>query len=528
VTLVGNVALVLHGHLPYALHTAGQDRLALRWLLEAIWECYLPLCQMLDRLEADKLPGAISWSLSPSLVSMLSDPRVPATMAEHLDALYELNAAQARRLASEPAFEPVLAHYRDRIDSARSYWQASGGHLLGVLRRHQASGRLELMTTSVTHAYLPGLSRFPGAVRAQLRLGQLSFERLCGLRPVGLWLPECGYDDTVGEELGRAQVGYTVLDAHGLERARPRPRDGADRPVLGSSGVAFFARDPSVSRQVWSSAQGYPGDPAYREFYRDLGLELDPAALGALGAGLMTGLKYWRIGPRGQRKEPYDPTAALARVQVHAAHFVELCRQRLASASPGSSPSVLVAAYDAELFGHWWHEGPAFLEQVLRLLSRTADLGALRLGDVLRRHPRCSVVQPASSSWGEGGFAAPWVGPRSAFVWRHVHEVHRRVEHALAVGRQLDGRRGAALDQAIRELLLLEASDWPFMIHGQALARYGHERVELHAGRALRLLDACLAEPMSESELGWGEQVQRQSRFLRELGSEELRGAFDP
>jgi 1,4-alpha-glucan branching enzyme len=407
--------------------------------------------------------------------------------------------------------------------------------VLGALAALARSERIELVTTTATHAYLPGLLSSPASIRAQLRLGLRGFEALSGLSPRGLWLPECGYDPRLEPDLAAAGVRYTVLDAHGLLLASPRPLAGVHAPVIGPGGVAFFARDPDAARDVWSRQSGYPGDPWYREFYRDVGFDLPEDALegeiGPHGARVMTGLKLHRITGPGSHKDPYDPGAAAARAGEHARHFLEKRTTIARDAATASAHPILVAPFDAELFGHWWFEGPQFLDQVLRGLDASARAGGLEattLGGYLARFPEAAVAQPGASSWGEGGFGDVWAGPEAARLWRHVHHAERRVREAVLEARHADGARGRALDQAIRELLLLEASDWAFMLRRGEVAAYAEARVRAHAHRAARLSGIATGQGTAADDAGWLDAVCDRDRFLEALSGERIRDAFDP
>lgn len=524
---IGTIALVLHAHLPYPAGGLAADPLARRWVLEALWECYLPLLDVLDRLATEQRPGALTLSVAPPLASMLRAAEIGPLLEQHLDRLRRANQHEMTRAGSDLRRRDAAEHYDARLDQAQRTWRAIDGDLLAALRAHHAQGRIDLMTTSASHGYLPGLQHRPQAVRAQLRLGRRSFRKLSGHTPTGLWLPECGFVPMVGRELAGSGYGYTVLDGHGLTRGQPRPPRGASRPVVDRFGVAYFGRDSAASHQVWSRAHGYPGDPAYRDFYRDLGFERPDDELDGLGAGAMTGLKYHRITGRTEHKEPYEPGVAAERVAQHAAHFVDSCRHRVSqSASDGGPPPVLVAAYDAELFGHWWFEGPSFVEQVLRHLAVSEELEAVSLRDVLEQHPHCPVVQPASSSWGQGGHGEVWLGPEAAHLWRHVHRAHDEVTHAVRAVPHAEGSAGRALDQAIRELMLLEASDWAFMIHGGDLADYAHQRVARHDQRILELVGlAQRAEPTAQ-ETARVDELCDAGGYLQELSGQELRDVF--
>lgn len=528
--MIGHVALVLHAHLPWVRHPEHARPLEERWLHEALWESYLPLIDVLDRLASEGVRVALTISVSPPLAAMLADPLLRARFGDHLARLIRLAAHVDDRV--DRSLRPALAFYRGRLEAVRAVWDRLGGDVLGALRGHANAGRVELWTSAATHAYLPGLLAAPASIRAQLRLGLRGFEALAGVRPRGLWLPECAYDPRLGADLAAAGVRYTIVDAHGLELASPRPPGGVLAPVLSTSGVAFFARDPEAARAVWSRKTGYPGDPAYREFYRDVGFDLPEDALlgdiGPNGTRLMTGLKLHRITGHAE-KEPYDPEAASARAREHARHFVE-AREAMARAASVAHP-ILVAPFDAELFGHWWFEGPTFLEHALRALDASARDGGLEattLGDYLARFPEAAVAEPAASSWGEGGFGQVWAGPEAALLWRHVHHAERRVRAAVAAKRPASGLCGRALDQAIRELLLLQASDWAFMMRRGEMTPYAEARVRAHAHRANRLADIAMGEAPSVEDLAWVHAVCDRDRFLADLTGEEIRDAFDP
>ena len=535
VPVSGHLALVLHAHLPYVRHPEHERPLEERWLHEALWESYLPLVELLDRLAVEGIGAALTLSISPPLAAMLADELLRARFGAHLEDLARLASHLAERGLVAAPLRPALAFYQRRLAAVHAVWDRLHGDVLAAFRAHARAGRLELLTCTATHAYLPGLLASPASIRAQLRLGLRGFEAITGVRPRGLWLPECAYAPPLGPELAAAGVRFTILDAHGLALASPRPPCGVLAPVLAPSGVAFFARDPDAARDVWSRQAGYPGDPWYREFYRDVGFDLPADALlgqlGPDGTRLMTGLKLHRITGPGQHKEPYDPDAASARAREHARHFVETRAAALREAASWCPAPILVAPFDAELFGHWWFEGPTFLEHVLRALDASARAGgvaATTLGGYLERFPEAAVAEPSASSWGEGGFGEVWAGPEAAQLWRHVHHAERRVREAVERLRHANGLAGRALDQSIRELMLLEASDWAFMMRRGEMTQYAETRVRSHAHRAGRLAEIALTEKPTMDDLAWVHAVCDRDRFLGELSGEGIRDAFDP
>src|SRR5206468_2747464 len=256
--------------------------------------------------------------------------------------------------------------------------------MLGALERDRVPARLTLSLSP------PLLAVTPGAVRAQIEVAVAEHRRFFARTPEGFWLPECAYEPGLDAELARAGVRYFFLDTHGIAHATPRPVYGVYAPIACDSGVAAFGRDPDSSKQVWSAEEGYPGDFWYRDFYRDIGFDLDydyvRPYLPPTGQRILTGLKYHRITGKTDVKEPYEPERARERLEAHAAHFVDARVHQVAwLARAMDRPPIIVCPYDAELFGHWWFEGPWWLEAVLRRLATTPELRAATPGDDLAR-----------------------------------------------------------------------------------------------------------------------------------------------
>jgi 1,4-alpha-glucan branching enzyme len=532
--MTGFVGIVLHAHLPYVRHPEHARPLEERWLHEALWESYLPLIDVLDRLGRDGVAANVTVSVSPPLAAMWCDDLLKRRFEDHLARLDHLAAREAARPSTEAWAARLLDFYRVRIERARATWDRIDGDPLGALASMRRAGLIELWTSSATHAYLPGLARARPSIRAQIRLGAAAFRALSGAAATGMWLPECAFDPSLDADLRRGGVRCSVLDGHGLELARPRPPCGVAAPVLSPQGVAYFGRDPGSSEDVWSRRTGYPGHASYREFYRDVGFDLPEASLagelGPFGTRLMTGLKLHRI-TGSAAKEPYDPGRAEEQARAHAADFVARREARLSSLAAEVPAPVLVAPFDAELFGHWWFEGPIFLEHVLRGLAASArrgDAAATTLGAYLAEHAELAVCEPAASSWGEGGYGEVWTGHEAARLWRHVHHAERRVLAALDGRRDASDVRGRALDQAIRELLLLQASDFAFMLHRREMSEYAEARVRTHVRNVDRCCEIAGLDEIREPEARWVAEARSRNPFLTCLDGQALRSAFDP
>jgi 1,4-alpha-glucan branching enzyme len=527
----GYLAIVLHAHLPFVRHPEHERHLEERWYYEALIECYLPLVDMLDRLARDSVPVALTMSLTPPLAAMMRDDLLRERFEAHLARMEALSEKEMVRLYGDAELAPLATFYREEMARIRSVWERHHGDVIGALRGHWDAGRIELLTCSATHCYLPGMLPAPAGIRAQLKLGVDAFEALVGRRPLGMWLPECAYHPDIDGALAAAGVRFTILDTHGVTRARPQPPFGEHAPILSPGGVAFFARDQESSRQVWSREEGYPGDAYYRDFYRDIGFDLPEEHLHGevVGDGnrLMTGIKYYRITGKKVTKQPYIPSVAKERVWEHAGDFVRNRAMQLGylARQMGGIAPIVVSPYDAELFGHWWYEGPMFLEAVFRRLAEGAagEVEPITLRDYLERHPVAASATPSASSWGAGGYGEVWIGPRSAWVWRHVHHATRYAAWLVKKHPDASGVRGKALDQVVRELLLLQSSDWPFILHTGTSSGYALARLQAHDHRLRRLAHIVETETTSSEETKWLDDVCSRDNFLWQLEGESLR-----
>lgn len=493
----GYFCFVLHGHLPFVRHPEIPECLEEDWLFEAITEVYLPLLDVFRRLKADGIDFKIAVSLSPTLTAMLTDPLLISRYDKHLENLLRLAESECRRTAGSPQFSPLAQMYRERFSRCWELW-ADVFHrdLIGAFRALRESGQVELLTTAATHGFLPLMEVCPEAMAAQVEIGCRSFHRLFGVRPAGFWLPECGYTPAVDPILANAGIRYTFLETHGVLHAAPRPKFGPYAPVRSPNGVAFFGRDPETARQVWSSTDGYPGDLWYRDFYRDIGFDLEGEYLKPFlyhgGFRVPTGIKYYRItGRQTDAKELYDPGMAHARVQEHAGNFL-FNRERQVEYLRGAmgQPPVVAAMYDAELFGHWWFEGPAWLEAVFRQFHACRSVVQLATpSQILSRLPWIQQVSPHLSSWGWKGYNEMWLQDANAWIYPHLHRAAWRMKELAARYPDAGGETRRALTQALRELLLAQSSDWAFMLAEGRTASYARRRFIEHLTQFTRLYE---------------------------------------
>jgi 1,4-alpha-glucan branching enzyme len=493
----GYLLLILHAHLPYVRHPEYDRFLEERWFFEAVTETYIPLVKFFDQLRAEGVPFKLTLSVSPTLANMMEDPLLRERCVRHLDMSIGLADKECERTRNWPDVCSLAWMYKRLFEEARhTFVDRCGTRLVSAFRQYADAGNLELMTCAGTHGYLPLLNSEPGAVQAQVFTAVQEHERIFGRKPKGMWVPECAFYAGLDEVLAQAGIRYFIVDAHGIEHADPRPLFGVSAPLYCPSGVAAFGRHPTTSRLVWSNKVGYPADYNYREYYRDIGFDLDQGYLEpfqyAKGIRTHTGIKYHRITGPTQDKHLYNPDWGREAAQRHAHDFVGRCRdQAVRAAGRMPFPSVLVSPYDAELFGHWWFEGPQWIYHVMRELSHGGDLELGTPGEYLAAYPIQQKAMPAPSSWGRNGFNEHWVNVKTEWMWRPLHEAATRMKETVQKNHECPAGslEDQLLRQAGRELMLAQSSDWPFIITNGTTEEYARRRFNDHVNRFHYLLD---------------------------------------
>lgn len=509
--------LCLHSHMPYVL-SHGKSPHGTDWIYESAAECYLPILHALDRLRHEGIKPRWTINVTPILAEQLEDPSFKTGFPEYCQEKIDAAMDDAKRFSKEgPLWMEGLAHmwqrhYTQALVEFKHQW---GRSIVEGLKFFQDEGCVELITCAATHGYLPLLST-DTCVRAQVKLGADTYRRHFGCDPRGIWLPECAYrppyawKSPVGESeafpragvddiLAENGIEYFFADSHMIRGGQPLgtyqdkfpqlaemfarsskffsppPEERSEyEPYALPSGVVVFARDPETTVKVWSGEHGYPGDPYYLEFHK----QLYPGRH-----------RYWRISEDKAdlgKKQPYDPWTAFERLSGHAEDMVATLKSALANYRGASGKEgVVTAMYDTELFGHWWFEGPEFLYELGRRVAADPDIECVSAGDVLDAgRPEHTITLP-EGSWGEGGYHYVWLNDGNLWTWEKLYPVERAME-ALAT----DCANGPARDivaQAARELLLAQSSDWQFLISTFSARDYAEVRFDDHIDRFTRL-----------------------------------------
>ncbi|MEW6687058.1 MAG: 1,4-alpha-glucan branching protein domain-containing protein [Candidatus Edwardsbacteria bacterium] len=532
---IGSFTFVLHSHLPYVL-SHGSWPHGTDWLNEATAETYLPLLDTLENLVNQGISPKLTIGITPILSEQLNDDNFKDAFVDYLE--NKIKSA----LADDKEFKELAKFWQNfytrlKINFEEKYHR----DLIGAFRRLQDEGYIEIISCAATHGYLPLLSK-DTSVQSQIKQGIKTYERYFGKRPKGFWLPECAYRpryawqsplQVVSEEkselrkgtdefLSENEIDYFIVDSHLLKGGKaigiyldrfealkklwgrfaqeyqPRPEEIEKMPYevyLVNSGseekkpVTIFSRDPKTGLQVWSGEWGYPGDSWYLDFHKK---------------HFPGGHRYWRVtGPKSDLGEKliYQPEKVEERLQENATHFVNLVKSILVEHYEKTQKAgILCAPFDAELFGHWWFEGPRWLNLVMKQISLDEEIELVTCSTFLKTVPATTVVSLPEGSWGEGGFHYIWLNEETKWTWKYVYQAEQEMEELLKdFGNNSDEKLTDILRQCARELLLLQSSDWQFLISTWSARDYAEMRFLEHYESFLRL--ANMARNYKEKRL---------------------------
>jgi 1,4-alpha-glucan branching enzyme len=524
-TTNGAFTFVLHSHLPYA-RQAGMWPHGEEWLHEGLAETYVPLLNALYDLDEEDVTYQLTVGITPILAEQLADPLI----ADHFVAYASERAAWAAadvdrfEQSNDPTMRDLARYYHHWYARILSSFQVRfQKDVIGAFKKLQDKGRIEVSTCAATHGYLPLLSR-DSSIYGQLATGVDSYRRHFGRAPKAIWLPECAYrpayiDESGGKEVRRpglesflAAQGINVFfsETHTVEGGRPVGK-AAGEAAIGPYGevirryavtlsadeqlepgttyrpywvgdapgeVAVLGRNNRTGQQVWSGQYGYPGDFYYREFHRKDGI---------------SGMQYWRIGGAGVdlgKKPPYEPARAAERVREQASHYVSLVEELLQTYhDENGRQGVISSNYDTELFGHWWFEGVDWLKEVLRGLARSETVELSTASRIIAEQTPDRVMVLPESSWGSGGNHFTWLNVDTEWMWPPIHAAETRMESLVERFPDATGEQLSVLNQAARELLLLQSSDWPFLVTTGQAKEYASQRFTQHVERFTQLAD---------------------------------------
>ena len=489
---MGYFGLILHGHIPYCKKSgtwpAGEE-----WLMEAMNETYIPFLNMLREIKGSKIKTAITINITPILADQLADEYIKQRFTEYMDSLISRAKKDIYRFENHPERKKIaefhLRHFDHVLDTFYNNYYRD---LLGGFKWLQDEGMIELITCAATHGFLPLLESDSG-IFSQIQTAVDTYKKYFKRDPKGIWLPECAYrpkvfrDGKIRESidywLKNSSIQYFFVDSHGIldaEILELRNNIGLNLNwgYNLETNVSVFGRNQKISRQVWDSKIGYPGDAYYREFHKK---------------DHESGLHYWRITDKSlgnDKKDIYDLIQAKQKVKIHANNFVSLISEEMEQFSNEfNQKGIIISPFDFELYGHWWAEGIDWLKMVFELIFRNQNLEMITISDYLSQYKgKFSTIRMKESSWGEGGDFRVWKNPEHGWIWPYINSSIKEFEMVLERNPNPNERERRILKQIARELLLMEGSDWPFLLYTRQARDYANQRFHNHHQRFNKLI----------------------------------------
>ncbi len=517
----GFLSIVLHAHLPFVRHPEYERFLEEDWLFKAISETYLPLLRVFNNLKQDKVPFRITLSMSPTLSAMLTDELLQERYVKHCHRMLDLASREISRTSGDDQIFPLANMYRKLFEqNLEDFEILYKRNIAKGFRNLEKEGFLELITTSATHCFLPLYQQHPNSVEMQIHTAVIAHGRIYGSNPSGFWLPECGYYPGLERFIKANGMQYFFTAAHGLLFADQSSPYGVYSPLVLPNGAAAFGRDIPSSQAVWSSEDGYPGDFSYRDFYRDIGFDLPLDYIRPWLHGddirVNTGFKYYAITGKTDDKRPYQPEEAAKKVEEHAENFVYKRKKQLAKLTRiMDTPPIIVSPYDAELFGHWWFEGLQWLELVIRKVHSSGENVILATpGDYLSKNRELRTGTPSFSSWGNNGYAEVWLDGANDWIYKHVHKAIERMSELVERFPNEKGLKQRTLNQAAREVLLSQASDWPFILKSGTTVHYATRRIKEHLYNFNRIYDGLCRNTVNTE---WLTRLEKKDNLFSDI-----------
>ncbi len=515
----GYLGFVLHSHLPYVHHPEKEKCLEENWFFDALAETYMPLLDVLTRLYEEKVPYRITVSLSPTLTTMLLDDLLQERFVLFLKDKIVLGEKEIERNRKNSDILKLSKLYKSHYEKCLAdFEELYKRNLIKGFKHLEKAGCIEIITTAATHAFLPLYQELPQVIEAQIHTAVISYGRVFGQAPRGMWIPELGYFPGLGKYMKQHGIDYSFITAHGQLFAGKKSRYGVYAPVETDAGILAFSRDIPASRSVWSNEDGYPGDRLYRDGTQDIGFNQPFEYIGPHifdeKIRITTGYKYYRLSS-GEKGQLYNPEKARAKAVEHAENFIYQRVNQVAKLNKlMDRPPIIICPYDTEIFGKWWYEGIVWFEHVIRMAAESEDVEMISPSEYVDEYKDNEKVEPIFSSWGNKGYASVWLGGANDWIYRHLHKASERMQELVTRFPDESGLKKRVLDQAAREVLLSQASDWPFIMKTCLNADYAKMRVKRHLHNFNKIYDNLCRNTVNTE---WLTRIEKENKIFPDL-----------
>jgi 1,4-alpha-glucan branching enzyme len=535
------ISIVLNAHVPFVREPKAVDAVEEHRFFESLSETYLPLLEMFDRLDADHVPFRVALSLSPILCHLCKDELLLERYLDYTDRQIEFGAGEIERTKGDEVLQCLAKRFYDTALERRSnFVERYEKNILGVFDHYQRKGRLELLNTAATHAFLPFYTSWSEVIQAQFEVAASSYRRCFGSREIqrtdahsqGFWLPELGWTPELERFFRAYNFGYTIVDTHAFALATPPATYGSFYPARTPRGLLLLARDYYAYKDIVDNDHGFLHNAVYRDNYEDVGYELPVDMIrpftGADQARIATGYKYRALGSASRKggKPLYDPGKAAQKAREQAITFLDRRIMQFNRAAQFMDQTrVSLCAYNADTFGRFWHEGIWFLEALFREGAKCETIQFMTPSEYLFKQNTLEfeVIMPSLSSEGVNGYAETWLDSSNDWMYRHVaRAIERMIELADRFPNE-NSIKERLLNQAVREILLAQTSDWAKMLYKKESTAYACAEIEMSLRNFTTIYEALASNYISTE---WFTALERRHNIFPHINYRVFRHAL--
>ncbi|MDR2807846.1 MAG: DUF1957 domain-containing protein [Spirochaetaceae bacterium] len=463
-------SLILNAHTPFIRHPEIDHTMEEQWFFESISETYLPLLELFSRLDTDHVPFRLGLVLSPTFCHVSQDELLIKRYLEYVDRQIEFGQAEQSRAQGDPERQRLAKVFCDTfVERKARFIDQYDKKILEAFKYYQRKGSIELLLTTATNAFLPFYTANPESIQAQFETAIINFRSIFGRYPQGFFLPEMGWTPSVDSYLRAYHFAYTIVDTHGLILGNPPAQKGIFYPIKTPLGIFVLGRNfnmPEFSRHT-----------VYRDHSCDVGFELPADLVSSFqtsdGARVPTGYRYYN-----KAQYLYDPYAAAQQAAADAHEFLAMRLDEFQKIRKNMEEDVLdLYVLNADQFGRFWSEGIYFLEALFREIARYSYIATPAEYLYNQNIARFQTMVPEFSSWGSNGYAETWLDSSNDWIYRHLLQATIRMTELAERFPNAVGIKERTLNQAAREILLAQSSDWTKMLHRQEYTDYARKQV---------------------------------------------------
>jgi len=465
-----NLSLIIKANQEFIRHTGEDEHInapILNIFYESISTTYIPMLEMLARLEADSVNFCIGLVLPPILCNLLSDESLQDSYIEWLNKKNELGLKELERNSSNPQIKSLVQSSVDEnLRIKNLFEQKYNKKLIPAFAKYLEKGYIELLGTCGTDIFMPHFADLKEIISAQIECGLHAFRQFFGVVPEGFWIPELGYTPGIEKLIKAYGYTYTILDSRSTLLAEKAPSSGIFYPCRTENSLVLFSSSQAIEEELLGE-EGYIFKSAYKNQNRDIGYELEMTALTPFleegGSRYSTGFKYWNRDFDNDDGQLYDPQLAVNQANEDAISFLKNRSQTLSQAAlylKDEDFVTEVCTFDVDKYFKNWSEGLVWLEAIIRH-AKEYDLTLVGCACMCENRFDLEKINPYYSAACGEGYGENLLSSKNCWMMRYIRKACERMVDLADRFPNDTGLKTRLLNLGAKELMLAQSSRLP-------------------------------------------------------------------